>query len=180
MNDVHKPKKHSLSIFTGILALISTCVGGGIVGLPRAFYFLGIPLSIVLNFICVLAMVYSVRLYLAVKDVCPSKPESLYEIGYLVMGRKFIFMLGFVYFIASLGLCMIYFITYGDTMGQIAASLTDNYSLNEIWYTSRYFYILVLAGLLIPVILKKELSELKAVSVVLFLCLGLFIVLSFI
>ena len=109
--------KHGLTIFTGVLALISTCVGGGIVGLPRAFFFLGIPLAIFLNFLCVIAMIYSVRLYLAMKDACPEQPESLYEIGYLIVGRPAIFILGFIYFIASLGLVMIYFITYGDTLG---------------------------------------------------------------
>ena len=92
-------------------------MGGGIVGLPRAFFYLGIPLAVFLNFLCVLAMIYSVRLYLAMKDACPDKPESLYEIGYLIVGRKAIFMFGFIYSIASLGLCMIYFITYGDTLG---------------------------------------------------------------
>ena len=115
--------KHGLTIFTGILALISTCVGGGIVGIPRAFYFLGIPLAVILNFLCVISMIYSVRLYLATKDAVPDKPESLYEIGYMIIGRPAIFILGFIYFIASLGLCMIYFITYGDTLGQLVAAI---------------------------------------------------------
>ena len=125
-------------------------------------------------------MIYSVRLYLAMKDACPDKPESLYEIGYLIIGRSAIFMFGFIYSVASLGLCMIYFITYGDTCGQLAASLVEGTELNSEWYTSRYFYILVLAGLLAPIILKKDLAELEWVSVVLFICLGLFILLSFI
>ena len=149
-------------------------------GLPRAFFFLGIPLAVVLNFFCVLAMIYSVRLYLATKDACPDQPESLYEIGFLIIGRTAIFLLGFIYSIASLGLCMIYFITYGDTLGQLVASLVEGESLNSIWYTSRYFYILILAGLLSLVILKKELAELEWISVVLFICLFLFILLSFI
>lgn len=142
---------------------------------------MGIPLAIVINFIVIIAMFYSVRLYLATKDVCPNKPESLYEIAYLVMGRKAIFMLGWVYFIASAGMCMIYFVTFGDTMGQLVATFCEEHiQLDSIWYTSRYFYILVLAGFLVPVILKKELAELKVVSVILFLCLGLFILLSFV
>jgi hypothetical protein len=37
---------------------------------------------------------YSADLYLACKDVVPDKPESLYEIGYMVMGRSSIFMVG--------------------------------------------------------------------------------------
>ena len=68
-------------------------------------------------------MIYSVRLYLAMKDACPDKPESLYEIGYLIVGRCAIFMQGGILAISSLGLCMIYFITYGETLGQLVASL---------------------------------------------------------
>ena len=154
-------------------------MGGGIVGLPRAFYFLGIPLAIFLNLLCVILMIYSVRLYLAMKDACPEQPESLYEIGYLIIGRPAIFILGFIYFIASLGLCMIYFITYGDTLGQLVASIVGE-EFDSIWYTQRWFYILILTGLLTPVVLQKDLAELEWISVVLFICLGLFIILCFI
>ena len=77
--------------------------------------------------------------------------------------------------INSLGLCMIYFITFGDTMGQLVASFVDGASLNSDFYTSRYFYILILAAFLIAVVLKKELAELEWLSIVLFASLGLFI-----
>ena len=39
---------HGLSINQGALAILSTCVGGGIVGLPLAMYNLGLPLAIFL------------------------------------------------------------------------------------------------------------------------------------
>lgn len=55
-----------------MLALISTIVGGGIVGIPYAFFLLGIPLAIVLNLICIVLIYYSVRLYLGAKDACPN------------------------------------------------------------------------------------------------------------
>merc|ERR1711981_1490443 len=156
LENVYKPAKHTLSIFSGILALVSTCVGGGIVGFPRAFYYLGIPLAIVLNFVAIFAMYYSVRLYLAAKDICPNKPESLYEIGYHVMGRKVIYILGCVYAVASLGFCMVFFITYGDTMGQLVATFSgEGIELDSVWYTSRCFHVFVLAVILTPVILKK-------------------------
>ena len=70
---------------------------------------------------------------------------------------------------------MIYFITFGDTMGQLAASFVDGGHLGSDFYTSRYFYILILAAFLTVVILKKELAELEWLSIVLFASLGLFI-----
>lgn len=42
---------HGLTINEGALAILSTCVGGGIVGLPLAMYNLGLPLAIFLQLI---------------------------------------------------------------------------------------------------------------------------------
>ena len=55
------------------------------------------------------------------------------------------------------------------------ASFVEGGSLDSVFYTSRYFYILILAAFLIAVILKKELAELEWLSIVLFVSLGLFI-----
>ncbi len=86
--------QHGLTTFTGILAILSTIIGGGIVSIPYSFISFGIPLAIIFNILAVLMTAYSADLYLACKDVVPDKPESLYEIGYMVMGRSSIFMVG--------------------------------------------------------------------------------------
>ena len=172
--------EEGLTLFSGILALISTCVGGGIVGLPYAFLYLGIPTAIVLNVLVIIATSYTVSLYLGIKDAVPDKPTSLYELGYMLNGRASIFIIAITMIINSLGLCMIYFITFGDTMGQLVASFVDGAELGSEWYTSRFFYVLILASLLIVVILKKELAELEWISLVLFVSLGLFILMDFV
>ena len=64
-------KEEGLTLFSGCLALISTCVGGGIVGLPYAFLNLGIPLAILLNICAILSTIYTVSLYLGIKDAVP-------------------------------------------------------------------------------------------------------------
>ena len=172
--------EEGLTLFSGILALISTCVGGGIVGLPFAFLYLGIPTAIILNILVIIATCYTVSLYLGIKDAVPDKPESLYEIGYMLIGRNSIFVIATIMIINSLGLCMIYFITFGDTLGQLVASFVDGGELGSDWYTSRYLYVVILAALLIIVILKKELAELEWISIVLFVSLGLFILMDFV
>ena len=40
--------EHGLTAFQGALAILSTCVGGGILALPYAMYNLGAPVSIFL------------------------------------------------------------------------------------------------------------------------------------
>lgn len=86
--------EHGLTTFTGVLAILSTIIGGGIVSIPYSFVSVGIPFGILLNIIGVIITIFSVDLYLAGKDIIPDKPESMYEIGYMVMGRGSIFMVG--------------------------------------------------------------------------------------
>ena len=62
---------HGLTTFSGALAIISTCVGGGIVSLPLAYYNLGIPIAIVLNILVIIMTVYSGKIFLAIKDALP-------------------------------------------------------------------------------------------------------------
>jgi amino acid permease len=87
---------HGLTTFTGILAILSTIIGGGIVSIPYSFVSFGIPIGIAMNIGANIMTIWSIKLYLAGKDIVPDKPESLYEIGYMTMGRNSIFMCGFI------------------------------------------------------------------------------------
>jgi len=115
---------HGLTQLSGAMALVSTCVGGGIVGIPLASYNLGLPLAVVLQGLVVIITIVSASVYLALKDIIPDKPESLYEIGYMVIGRPSIFLLAIVLIINAFGLCMLYFIVFGDTAKAFVASIT--------------------------------------------------------
>ena len=107
--------EHGLTTFTGVLAILSTIIGGGIVSIPYSFVSVGIPIGIFLNIFAVIITIFSIDLYLAGKDLVPDKPESMYEIGYMVLERKSIFMVGVIQFINALGLMLLYFIVFGDT-----------------------------------------------------------------
>lgn len=84
--------EHGLTTFTGILALLSTILGGGIVGLPNACYSLGLPIAIALSLAMTVCTYGSAKVYLRIKDVLPDKPESLYEIGYMCYGKVAIYI----------------------------------------------------------------------------------------
>ena len=113
---LNEPK---LTIFQTSLALIATNIGAGIVGIPYAFYHLGLSLGVVT--ICVTAFVawMAVVLMLKAKDLSPRHYESLYELGYLLMGRPAIFAICAVILMQAMGVLMVYFIIFGDTMSEV-------------------------------------------------------------
>lgn len=160
-----------------MLAILSTIIGGGIVSIPYSFVSFGIPFGILANILAVGLTILSCDLYMAAKDIVPDSPESFYEIGYMTLGRNSIFMVGLAQFINSFGLMLVYFIVFGDTSAQLVANVA-NEGVMDIWWCERFFYVLVLAAALSPVILKKELAELEWLSWVLFGSIGLFIVIN--
>ena len=111
----HAIPQEGLTVFSGMLAVVSTVIGGGIVGIPFAFLNFGIPLATVVCILIIVATNETIRLYLAAKDRIPDMPESLYEIGYMLFGRAAIIFIAATLAVTSLGVCMIYFITFGDT-----------------------------------------------------------------
>jgi hypothetical protein len=95
----------------------------------------------------------------------------------MVMDRPSIFMVGFIQFLNSCGLLLLYFITFGKTTGQLVANIWND-GQTDVFWTQKWFYSCILAALLMPVILKKELAELEWCSWVLFGSIFLFIILN--
>lgn len=113
------------------------------------------------------------------RDLVPDQPDSLYELGYMTVGRCSIFFLASVFVINALGLCILYFIVFGDTALAIVLAHTDELE-DAVWYTSRTTYCVPLAAVLLPIVLKKELAEFAWISYILFCSLTLFVIVNFI
>ena len=173
--DVNDKSKKGLNAFEAGLALLSAIIGGGIVGLPFAMIHTGIPLGLALNIIVAAAGCYTGSLYLTCTSLSPTHVESLYELGFVTMGSASIYIISSIILISGIGCIMIYFIVFGDISASLAQEVANPGTDNILIYRS--FYVLILAALMTPLCLKKMLREMKIVSILLFLAIGLFIVL---
>ena len=101
-------------------------------------------------------------LYIKSKDFIPGKPESLYEVGYMLLKRSSIFLISSVLLFNSFGLDMVYFITFANTTGTVVKDIfeingTDySHGFNK-YLTEKTFWVLVLGVVILPICLKKEL-----------------------
>ncbi len=98
-------------------------VGGGIVGLPYTLVQFGLTISLIIFVVISFQTTNSSWLYLKGKDFLPGQPESLFEIGYILLKRSSIFLVSGILFLTSLGMVMIYLIIFGGTMGSVVQDI---------------------------------------------------------
>jgi len=103
------------------LALVATNIGGGILGIPYAFYHVGLINGIILLLFFAGTGHLSVMLYLRTKDLTPRKYESTYEIAFLLFGRASIFVVTGTLFFFGLSMMVMYYIILGETVGHLFA-----------------------------------------------------------
>ena len=142
-------------------------IGGGIVGLPFAFLHLGIPLSLALIvFVCFLTHV-GCNFYLQVRSIIPGNFETFYELSYMLYGKPSIYFIAFNITMIGWSMSMVYFIVFGDICVSLINSVFPAMATNFI--NNRATFVILLAAALIREILKKDLKELKIVSIILFM-----------
>jgi len=115
-----------MNVSEASLSAISTIIGGGIVGLPFAFYNLGFIVGLIVEIFFSYLTRLSCEVYLAAKDLIPGRLDSLYEIGYMVTGRSSIFLISLIISINSFGLMMIYFNIFAKISQSVAISIFYN------------------------------------------------------
>lgn len=125
-----------MSVVDATLSLISTIIGGGIVGLPYAFYYLGIPFGIFTLILVGFLTHRSCLMYLRTKDILPGNQESLYEVGFMILGVKSIYAIAGIISCASVGLIMIYLIVFGEIVGTVVADIFFGGKENN-WLTTK-------------------------------------------
>lgn len=143
------------------------------VSLPIAYLRLGVVTTLVLLAYAVARVTSSTYLLLKTKDLIPGKPESFFEMGYILVGRSSIFIMSFTLFSYCTLLCIAYFFLFGGLVSSMI-KLTD--INDESFIASNQFSVLLLAVLLLPIIFQKEIHELKIVAWFLFAFLLAFLI----
>jgi amino acid permease len=118
---------------------------------PYALIHTGIPAGIAVNIAMCGICFYSGYLYLLAKKMSPTKVDSLYELGFLTLGKCSIYLISITVLISLFGCMMIYFIIFGD----ISASIVRQqiYPNEENYFTTRMVYVVLLAVLMIPFVI---------------------------
>ena len=88
--------------------------------MPFAFYNLGIAFGLIITILIGILTLQSCQLYLKIIDMTPGSSSSLYELGFIIAGRKTIFYISLVIGLNSFGLMMIYFIIFSDSASSLA------------------------------------------------------------
>ena len=114
-----------LSLFETTLALIAATIGGEIVAVPYAMQQMGIYLAVVVILGSGALSHFSIIMYLKVKDMTPSKPESVFEIAHILFGRPAIFVVCLVQYFLNYVLIVLYFIIIGDILGQLTVHFLE-------------------------------------------------------
>ena len=102
---------------------MATNVGGGILGLPFAFYRFGLPLGLAFTLLVAFLCHFSTMMYLNVKDMTIGRYESVYEIAYALFGRFSIFFVCSIMFLNNFGSTILYYMVIGDTCSSLSSQI---------------------------------------------------------
>jgi len=119
-------------------------------------------------------------LYLKAREVCPDKPSSMFEIGYLTMGRSSIFAICFCIFINSFFLIVIFVSVWSSTAEDVVSNLRSCKGTTEGCglLGDQWLYALIIFVVMLPTTYMKEIAELHIVSMSLFGAALLFVAIN--
>jgi amino acid permease len=110
------------------------------------------------------------------KDIVPGQLDELQDIGFFIAGRWTIFFISLVIFTISFGCCIIYFIVFGDICKSLVSTFVYDGNKDNLLSSGRFVYVLTLAAILLILIVRKQIKELKIASIFLFLGVMAFLV----
>lgn len=156
-----------MTTWEGCFSVVAYNLSTWLVMVPYCFAHLGIPLAIVLIILVAFQTYFSCELYIQTRAIIPGNYESFYELGYMLMGRKAIFYIGIINFWYNWFAVITCYILFSDITKSLVNSLF--YDHREHWtiINNDYFYRMIMGIMMCFFIQKKELKDIKALSVML-------------
>lgn len=135
-------------------------IGAGIIGLPYFYYQYGVPFGLIVNAIIVALTVNSSYLYLMTKDLVGGY-SSFSEIGFILFGRKSIFLISGLIMILCTGLLIVYYYLFSSICYTIIISLGFD---SSNFFASQTFCLVWYGILNLTIIFKRTIKELKYIG----------------
>ena len=165
--------KKGNSIIQAALSIISTIIGGGIIPIPYAMYAPGFQWGLQIHMILICIMVFCTHLYIEARDRIGF--ETISELCYMCFGRSSVFMINLLVAFVIFGILTLYLLLLSRISISMISPLIgyqsgynqdqQAHATHSAWYififNSKVTYILLATFLLFPVLLKRNLSELK-------------------
>ena len=158
-----------LSVVGAALSIISTIIGGGIISIPYAMTAVGFKTGILIHVIMIILMMFCTHLYISARDYL--KFDTISELCFMCFGRSSVFMINALVAFVIFGILTLYMLLFTKiSLSLVTPLLSTSPDASLIVYImeSKITYILALTLFLLPVLLKRNLSELKFQSRILF------------
>ncbi|KAL3235020.1 Vacuolar amino acid transporter 5 [Nakaseomyces bracarensis] len=148
------------SISSGVLTLLHTACGAGILAMPYAFKPFGFVFGVLMIIFCGICSVSTLLIQAKVAKYAPDKGAASFFSLTQVIDKNLSVIFDLAIAIKCLGVGISYLIVVGDLLPQIAGSITDHGLL-----MNRDFHItLVIIFIVTPLCLMKKLNSLRHTS----------------
>jgi len=157
------------SIRATIFTLLIATLGVGMLSIPRAFERSGLILTIIVVYLGAIVSYLSMRCLVAASS--KTKLVSMSDLALWSHGMKFKYFTDFVFLINNFGTCVAYTIVIKENMAAICRSM---YDLGWIEFPvmmrdqKSALWIIVSQCLLIPLVIKEKLAELRVFALISF------------
>ena len=133
----------------------------------------GFEVGIMVNVVIIGFMMYCTHLYISSRDLLGF--DSISELSYMSFGRSSVFIINILVAFVIFGILLLYLILFSKISLSLVEPLVGqpkeggDETLIQIMLLSKTTYILLVTAVSMPIMLKKNLSELKIQSQILFL-----------
>lgn len=143
------------------MAITSSVVGAGIISVPYSMIVNGIWVGIAIHVIDIIMMVVCVYLYVTARDMY--QIDNLSDLCFMTFGRASVYIMNAMIAFVVLGIMILYMILFS----RICISLFADSKSSIL--AQKWFWVLLLIILSLPVLIKRKITAMKWNSRLLFI-----------